>query len=150
MTEPSGTLGGRVVIDGLPPSRGYIVTLYFFSVSDGDSEPPFSGDPPKSAFIDAAQVAHAVDLNQERNDRSVSIEFSVQRKAGWYFLDVGVILFRNQKGENHAQVEHFFFKKRPVLIPENNTVSLTLPVVWPAIPVENLHRYGVISPKKPT
>jgi hypothetical protein len=59
---------------------------------------------------------------------------------------VRAILFRIRAGKVFAQVEPFFFARRPLPLTEELIGHVTLPVQWPQIPVEELGTYGVFEP----
>jgi hypothetical protein len=140
--------GGHVVMTNLPPHRGIIVSLAFFKVDGPDSVAPYNSDPPTDVVTDCPELYNKVDLNAENTNTSCEIPFSIKHAAGHYYLQVRAILFRKQNGKVLAQSEQFFFGRRPLSL-LNDLTSVTLPVEWPSIPVEDLHNYGKISPRKP-
>jgi hypothetical protein len=94
---------------------------------------------------DQAQILNDVHLEQARADTSVERAFELDRPDGFYYLQVRVILFRAQGGKTSAQAEQFFFGKRCLVVPCD---GVTLPVVWPEIPLEDLRHYGTVRPAK--
>ena len=55
-------------------------------------------------------------------------------KAGHYYVDLGVILFRNNGERVLAQVEHFFFGKRTLTLPVADDQPVEFPVTWRSLP----------------
>ena len=139
-------LAGEVAISNLPPHRGLIVSLAFFEVGSSNSQPPYNGDPPAEVVIDCSELYHSVDLNSERVDTSLNIPFSVEHASGHYYLQLRTILYRKHNDRMLAQSEQFFFGRRPLSLLADVT-SLTLPIEWPSIRVEELHHYGSIRPR---
>ena len=80
-----------------------------------------------------------------RADASVEQEFEVERSEGFYYLQVRVMLFRAQAGKTFAQAEQFFFVRRFLSVPCDR---VTLPVVWPDIPLNDLQHHGTVRPAK--
>ncbi|MBM3459959.1 MAG: hypothetical protein FJX77_15670 [Armatimonadetes bacterium] len=77
------------------------------------------------------------------------LPLAVERPAGFYFLQVRVILIRTQAGKAIAQAEQFFFGRQPLSLTEEPLGRVTLPVAWPQIPLEELGIYGVVEPRRP-
>jgi len=140
-----GNVVGKVVITNLPPRRGVIVSLAFFQVPGADSPAPYDGDPAGDRVTDQAELLNDVHLEHARADASLEQEFEVDRPEGFYYLQVRVILVRTQGGKTFAQAEQFFFGRRCLVVPCD---GVTLPVVWPDTPLEELHRYGTVQPTK--
>jgi hypothetical protein len=140
-------LEGAIEIAGLPPHRGLIVSLCFYRVEAPDAPAPHGGDPPAEAATDCTEVVKQVDLNTESSQAAYNLPFSIERPAGFYYLQVRAILFRTQAGKVLAQAEQFFFGHRPVHIASVPAGTLTLPVSWPTQAVEELHDYGLVSPQ---
>ena len=140
-----GNVVGKVVVTNLPPRRGVIVSLAFFRVPDAGSPAPHGGEPTSEQVTDEAQLLNDVHLEREKTDASVEQEFDVDRPAGFYYLQVRVILFRAQAGKTFAQAEQFFFGKRPLPVP---CEGVTLPVAWPDLPLDDLHHHGTVRPAK--
>ena len=139
------TLEGTVALAGLPPHRGLIVNLCYFPVPSADTPAPFGGDPPTEAVTDWEKVIEQADLNTEVDQPAYDLPFTVERPAGFYYLQVRVILFRAQAGKMFAQAEQFFFARRPLPLPDQPHGRVTLPVQWPQIPLEELGTDGVIE-----
>lgn len=139
------TLEGTVALAGLPPHRGLIVNLCFFPVPSADTPAPFGGDPPTDAVTDCHQVIKQADLNTEVDQLAYDLPFTIQRPAGFYYLQVRVILFRAQAGKMFAQAEQFFFARRPLPLIDQPPGRVTLPVQWPQIPLDELGTDGVIE-----
>ena len=142
-------LEGMIALTGLPPHRGLMVSLCFFRVESADAPAPFDGDPPAEAATDCHQVAKQVDLNTELSQTGYELPFRIERPAGFYYLQVRAILFRAQAetGKVFAQVEPFFYARRPLQIAEPQTGLVTLPVAWPPHSVDELHIYRVFEPQ---
>jgi hypothetical protein len=96
---------------------------------------------------DSHEVAKQVDLHTELSQSAYDLPFVVERPAGFYYLQVRVILFRTQAGKVFAQAEQFFFARRPLPLIGEGLGHITLPVPWPQIPLEELGPYGVIEPQ---
>jgi hypothetical protein len=141
-------LGGHVAITNLPPHRGMIVYLAFFKVDGPQSVAPYNGDPPTDVVTDCPELYNKVDLEVESRNTSCEIPFSIKHAAGHYYIQVRALLFRKHDGKVLAQSEQFFFGRRPLSLLED-LPSVTLPVEWPSIPVEDLNHYGEINPRKP-
>jgi hypothetical protein len=141
------TLEGTVIVTGLPPHRGLIVNLCFFSVAAADARAPHGGNPPAEAVTDSHEVAKQVDLHTESSQSSYEFPFVVERPTGFYYLQVRAILFRTQAGKVFAQAEQFFFAQRPLPLTEEPLGHVTLPVQWPQIPLQELGNYGVVKPR---
>src|SRR5262249_34464778 len=133
------TLEGTVSISGLPPHRGLILNLCFYSVPAADAPAPYGGDPPATAATDCPAVYKQVDLNAETDRSTYELPFSIERPPGHYYLQVRAILFRMHGEKVFAQVEAFFYSRRPVEIPQTIEGRLTLPVAWPTQSVDELH-----------
>jgi hypothetical protein len=140
--KKKGTVGGEVVLRGLPPHKMYSVTVTFFPVSSISSPPPFNADPPVDKWTDTSSVKEA----EESDDKP--LRFSFQRAAGYYYLGVGVIAFLERGGKMFAQVERFFPMSRPCKIQAGGEEHVQLSVSWPDIPLEELHTYGTVHPKR--
>ena len=141
-------LEGTIAVSGLPPHRGLIVSLCFFPVKAADVPAPYGGDPPAEAVTDSHEVYKQVDLNAESSQPAYDLPFEVERPAGFYYLQVRAILFRTQAGKVFAQAEQFFFARRPLALTEPPLGSITLPVEWPQIPLDELGSYGVVEPRR--
>jgi hypothetical protein len=139
-------LEGTIALTGLPPHCGIIVKLCFFPVEAAESPAPYGGDPPASAVTDSHDIANQVDLYTESSQPGYDLPFAVERPAGCYYLQVRAILFRMRGSEVFAQIEPFFFARRPLQLTEMPLGRITLPVQWPQTPVEKLNTYGVIKP----
>lgn len=140
-------LEGTVALSGLPPHRGLIVSLCLYRVSAATDPPPHNGDPPADAVTDAHEVCKNVDLNAEWDAPSYDLPFALERDPGCYYLQVRCILFRSSAEGVFAQVEPFFFARRPLVLTETGC-GITLPLTWPADPLDELHKYGEIHPQK--
>ena len=141
-------LEGTLAVSGLPPHRGLIVSLCFFRVRAATDPAPYGGDPPAEAVTDCHEVFKQVDLHTESSQACYDLSFVVERPAGFYYLQVRAILFRTQAGKVFAQAEQFFFARRPLPLTDEPLGSVTLPVQWPQISLEELGSYGVGEPRK--
>ncbi len=141
------TLDGTVALAGLPPHRGLIVNLCFFPVASADSPAPFGGDPPTESVTDCERVIEQADFNSEVDQPAYDLPFTIERPVGFYYLQVRVILFRAQAGKMFAQVEPYFFARRPLPLTDPPPGRVTLPVQWPQIPLEELGTDGFIEPR---
>jgi hypothetical protein len=141
-------LEGTIAIAGLPPHRGLIVSLCFYRVDAAEAPAPHGGDPPAEAATDCHEVVNEVDLNTESSQSAYDLPFRIERPAGFYYLQVRVILFRMQAEKVLAQAEQFFFGNRPIHIRAELQDMLTLPAVWPTQALEELHHYDTVNPPK--
>jgi hypothetical protein len=142
------TFAGDVEITNLPPHFGLIASIAFFSVSGREVSAPYDGDPPGDAVEDSAQIFEQVDLETEVRMSARTVPFSIERPAGYYYLQLRAVLFRKQDNEFQAQVEPFFFARRPLALLED-LKSVTLAVEWPSIAIEDLEYYGTFRPDRP-
>ena len=117
--------------------------LAFFQVADADEPPPFGGDPSPDQVTDSIEVLNDVHFEFERSEGTLEHAFAVDHPEGLYYLQARVLLFRKHHGMT-AQVEQFFFRKRPLPIP---CEGVTVPIPWPEIPIESLHHYVTIHPR---
>jgi hypothetical protein len=122
----------------------YSVSLSFFRVASASSQPPFNGDPPADAYIDAESVKEA----EEHDEKP--LRFRVERPAGFYYLAIGVIAYFEREGKLFAQVERFFPMTRPHQIQQKDTGPVELFISWPDIPFDELGSYGTVYPSKPS
>ena len=140
------TLSGQIVIGQLSPHFGLSVSLAFFPVKDANSPKPFDGDPPVEAIVDCPNLLEDVDLNVERTDESRIVPYQLERPSGYYYIQVRTLLYRKENGKVFAQKEDFFFGRRPLPLTQDLD-SVTLPVDWPSIPLDELGTYGTIKPQ---
>jgi hypothetical protein len=138
---------GTIAVAGLPPHRGLIVSLCFYKVPTADAAAPYGGDPPAEAATDCHEVLKQVDLDTETERAAYDLPFRIERPGGWYYLQVRAVLFRTQAGQVFAQAEQFFFGRRPIRVAPEPEGTVTLPVTWPDQSLEELHRYGTVSPQ---
>jgi hypothetical protein len=142
-----GSLDGTVSITGLPPHRGVIVHLCFYEVSGPDAPAPYGGNPPVEAATDCHKIIDYVHLDEETRQSTFEQPFTLEHRTGWYYVQVRAILFRERDGSIFAQAESWFYSRRPLPIAGESLGRVTLPVSWPATPLEELHHYGTISPR---
>ncbi len=90
-----------------------------------------------------------VHLHEESREPQVELPSDLEHKAGYYYVEVRVVLFREHEGRILAQLKPFFFRRRPVVIGPESPGQVTFPVAWPEIPLEELRHYRTFSPKKP-
>jgi hypothetical protein len=140
------TLSGQIAIGKLPPHFGLSVSVAFFPVADADTPKPLDGDPPVEAIVDCPNILEDVDLNVERMDESRLVPYQFERPSGYYYIQIRAILYRKENGRVFAQKEDFFFGRRPLPLIQD-LESVTLPVDWPSIPLEELGSYGTIKPQ---
>jgi hypothetical protein len=119
--------------------------LSLFRASGPDAPVPFSGDPPPKARRDVEELKQAIHFEREDASGVIQESFRLRRPVGWYYLQLSVILYRQQNDKTYAQLERFFFRKRPVEVLAAGQ-SIILPVSWPAIPIEELDHYGTMKP----
>jgi len=143
-----GELNGTIEISGLPPFKGHSITLSLFPVQGPDAPAPFSGNAPPEARLDEEEIVKNNHFGREDNSGSIRTNFRLRRPSGWYYVQINVILYREHANRKYAQVERFFFRKRPLEIPSAKGKSVVLPVSWPPTSIEELGTYGVIKPQK--
>src|SRR5262245_59316383 len=141
------TLDGTLSLSGLPPHRGLILKLCFYSVPSADAPAPYAGNPPAEAATDCHEFYNQVDLHTELTQSAYELPFHIERPPGYYYLQVRAILFRNQGGKVFAHAEQFFYSRRPVAIPQAVEGHLTLPVSWPTESLDELHHHGTVHPR---
>jgi hypothetical protein len=140
-----GELTGTVEIADVPPFLGHSIALSLFMVKGPDAPSPFPGVAPPESRQDEEELSKAVHFDREDTTGHLKADFRLLRPAGWYYIQLNVILFRRQDEKTYAHVERFPFLKRPVEIPPGGQ-STVLPVSWPATPIEELEHYGTIKP----
>jgi hypothetical protein len=141
-------LEGIVAIAGLPPHRGIILSLYFFRVDGPEADCPYGGNPPAEACSDEVLVCEEDPRPADVGDTSRTWPFSTPRTAGYYYVQVHAVLFREQRGKMYARVEKFFFGRRPVSVSEEGQDSITFPVTWPTQALEDLHYHDTVTPRR--
>jgi hypothetical protein len=142
------TFAGTISIDGAPPHRGVLVSVALFGVDTSDAEVPYGGEPPAEACTDVIEVCFERPGGADNLATTREWEFEASRPPGNYYLQLRVVLFRHHGGKMLAQAEQFFFSRRTVHLPEEGLAGITLPVVWPAIAVDDLHHFGTVRPQK--
>ena len=140
-----GELTGVVEVVDVPPFLGHSMSLSLFRVHGLDSPPPFPGIAPLETRQDEVDIGKAIHFDREDVTGSLKVGFQFHRPAGWYYVQLNVILYRKQDGNICAQVERFPFRKRPLDIPVGGQ-TITLPVSWPDIPLADLEHYGRMIP----
>lgn len=140
------SLHGKVTVSNLPPHLGISATIAFFPVEKESSEAPYDGNPPGDLIKDFQEISDVVKFEGVIKDASREFAFSLQRPSGYYYLQLRFILYRVDKGKVYAQVEQFFFRRRPVALFED-IFEVNLPVKWPSIPLDELETYGTVKPK---
>jgi hypothetical protein len=138
---------GAIKHSNLPTARGLTLGVAFFRVPTADTPPPFNGDPPGDAVTDCYSVYESVDLHADSIDIPDLIPFSIAREPGIYYLQLRAVLYRFHNGKHFAQVEQFFFTRRPLEISAELPL-VTLPMEWPDIPLEDLGVDGTVKPKR--
>ncbi len=144
---PTKTFAGQITIANLPPHYGLNVSLAFFPVDGSEADVPYDGAPPGDAVSDCPELYNNIDLDNERDEPTRSIPFSINHTAGYYYLQLRTLLYRKQDGKVFAQAEQFFFGRRPLGL-FDDLPAVTLPVEWPSIPLEELGHYGTVEPQK--
>lgn len=136
---------GTVTITDVPPFLGHSMSLSLFGVSGPNTPPPFADVAPPEARLDEENLGEETHFGREDTTGSVESSFRLRRPAGWYYLQLNVILYRKEGERMYAHVERFPFVKRPVEFSPDGQ-RIVLPVSWPAIPVEELEHYGTMTP----
>lgn len=140
-------LEGKVSLTNLPPHRGVVINFCLYEVSDADAPPPYTPAPPNETATDCHEVIEDVHFEQESRRSTVEHAISIEHEPGYYYAQVRVILFLERAGSILAQVEQFFFDRRPVQIGGEQKDRIIFPVSWPTTAIERLHRYGTIKPQ---
>jgi hypothetical protein len=136
-----GRLSGTVAIHGLPECVGLSVTVNPFRVSHAAAPQPYGGAPPGSAYTDE------ISIREDQDPADKPLVFAVERPVGYYYLDVGVIAYREVHGKLYAHVEHFFPHPTPCEVVADGECVVQLSVHWPSTPIEELPRYGTMYPQ---
>src|SRR5262245_44430130 len=118
-------LEGTVSIAGLPPHRGVSLEMCFFRVPGLETPPPHDGDPPAVACTDCADVCAEMHIDRDELNATRDWHFITHRAPGCYYVQLRAILYRSQRGRLFAQVEQFFFRRRPLEISENDQGPFT-------------------------
>jgi hypothetical protein len=151
---PARKLAGAIEFTNLPPNFGLIVSLQLFPVAGPDAPVPYGGDPPADAATDDTQICKDVDLQKEIHQSTRTIPFSLERPPGHYYVQVRTVLFRKKatatEGEEGfvAQLEPFFFAKRPLVL-LGNVEGVRLPIEWPSMALDEMEHYATFSPGVP-
>ncbi len=146
---PPGKIEGVISLTGLPPHRGLILNLVLYEVGGPDAPPPYDGRPPAEAAKDLVNVLDDVNVDVESTVAVREQKFTLEHPTGWFYVEVRAVLFR-KRGENLiAQVEQFFYSKRPLRIRETGNTPMTYPVAWPADSESRTKKFGVARPDMP-
>jgi hypothetical protein len=142
-------LSGRFIIHSLPPSQGYIVYAKLFPVVCPSSASPFGGEPPAEAYEDSKKIAEVIHIGQTRERPNLEIPFKLKADAGYYYLGVSVILFRDGLDGLLAQLERFCFGNALLDLSSNHLDGGEFPISWPDTELEDMHRYATFRPGEP-
>jgi len=129
----SKTFAGQVAISDLPPHWGLLVNMAFFPVEGPESPPPLNGFPPDAEITDLVELHTALDDKNESLETTCNIPFSIEREAGYFYLQVRVFLFQKKRGHSMGQAEPFFFGREPFNLLDD-LPSETLDIQWPWSP----------------
>lgn len=124
-----------------------IVNLALFEVSHPEAPPPFKGDPPNREVGDMHKVCDTVDLNKEIRRPEFVKPFVLNHRAGAFYVQARVLLFRRHQSRMLAQSEQFFYARRALNLTEDESLSVDFPIRWPATPLESLSSMGAIHPE---
>ncbi len=147
--KPRYEVSGRLFIHALPPSQGYFVNLKLLRVASPDTGPPYGGDPPAEAYEGAVEVAREEHLGETRQRPSIAVPFTLEAEAGYYYLGLSVILFREGAEGLLAQLERFCFGGVLLDLSHDHLDAGELPIPWPATKLEDMHRYATFRPNEP-
>ncbi len=136
-----GFLTGTVAIHGLPTHKAYSASIALFPVGHIGSAPPWTDKPTLDQYTDEVQIKDASAPEEQ------PLRFRLRRPAGFYYCDIGVIVYIDRRGKSYAQVERFFSMTSPCCILPVVEQRLDFTVNWPAMPVEELHEYGIVHPR---
>lgn len=145
LIKKKGELTGTVEVSAVPPFFGYSISLSVFGVSGPDTPPPFPDIATPEARQDETQLAEVTHFDRGDTTGHLEVSFRLRRPAGWYYLQLNVILYRKEGERMYAQVERFPFLNRPVDFPPGGQ-DIVLTVSWPATPIEELEHYGTMKP----
>jgi hypothetical protein len=136
-------LEGTIALGGLPTHRGLVVHLCFFPVGTADAPAPPISDP--LGWADHHEVAKLVYPHTESSQSVYNLPFTIERPGGFYYLQVHASLLRDHAGKLCAQVEQFIFggDSGPLALIDGR---MTMPLLWPATPLDELDTWGVIEP----
>lgn len=146
---PPGKVEGVIALSALPPHRGLILNLCFYEVGDPDAPPPYDGRPPADAARDLHNLLDDVNLDVESTAATRDLPFALEHPMGYFYVEVRAILFRKRDDALFAQVEQFFYSKRPLRIRDVGGIPMTFPVVWPPDNEERIKKFGVLRPETP-
>src|SRR5579862_1323312 len=146
---PPGKIEGVLALSGLPPHRGLILHLVFYEVGGPDVPPPYDGRPPAEAAKDVVNVLDDVNVDVESTAAVREQKFALEHPTGWFYVEVRAVLFRKRETNLIAQVEQFFYSKRPLRIREAGNTPMTYPVAWPADNEERVKKFGIARPDMP-
>ena len=142
-------LSGHFIIHCLPPSQGYIVNVKLFPVAGTASAPPFGGEPPAEAYEGSEEIDKDVHIGQTRERPSLEIPFKLKADAGYYYLGVSVILFRDGLDGLLGQLERFCFGSALLDLSSKHLDAGEFPIPWPDTKIEDMHRYATFRPGEP-
>jgi hypothetical protein len=151
------TLEGRVVLNALPRSCGYMVQAVFFPVDGPNSPPPFDGEPPLEAYADAqAEMIVVVEGEMDKDTRcpvfvtkpKIDIPFMLSINCGHYYMGFSVIIFRECDGELTAQKEVFFVRDLTISSIGDAVNVGDLSFTWPDTDCDDLFVYAKFEPNK--
>ena len=133
LIRPKGSITAEVRIDGLPPHWALIVDALSLRV-------PSAVTPP----ITDPHRFESDCVKQEEAREEWPLRFVLRRPAGFYYVGLSVIAFRNENGKSYAQVERFYPMSSPCRLEAKAEERLVLNVRWPDIPLAELESYGTV------
>ena len=139
---------GYIEHSNLPVRRGLSLDIAFFAVPTIETPPPFDGDPPGDAVTDCHNIYKLVDWDRKSLDVPLCdsvFRSNVAQESSTFSCVPCYIAITTTK--HVAQAEQFFFASRPLQIAPD-LPSVTLPMAWPDIPLEELGHYGTVKPDR--
>jgi len=137
---------GSVSVADLPPHLGIMASLCFFEVSGPEDARPDPESLPPEESDDVHLLAKEVDLEKTARRVAFIKPFEIEHKPGFFYIQLRVVLFRDSGKGVVAQVEPFFFNRRPLHVEESPQPPVLFSVSWPPTPLDRLHRHGRIRP----
>jgi len=147
--KPKLALGGRIILNSLPPSQGHIVKAILFPVEGLNAHPPYSGRPPGKAFIGSEEIAKNVHIGQIVENSSLEVSFNLVAERGYYYLGITVFLFRESPKGLVAHLERFCVGSSPFDLNTDSLSAGDLSIPWPDIAFKDMQVYATFRPNEP-
>ena len=142
------TLGGRIILQPLPPSQGYIVSAKLFPVEELIASPPFSSKPPAEAFVDSEEIARKLHFGQILDKPTLEFSFNLVSESGYCYLGITVFLFRESPKGLTAQLERFCLGNNPFNLSSGSLNVGDIRIPWPEIAIEEMQLFATFRPNE--